>query len=480
MNEARRRLACAFVVVVMPVWWGCGRTQAGEGRAPLSEGAALASHREGFVDAAGRPDRSSPGAAVAATRCRASESGFVIEGERPVLAASETRGPSDSAADRTPGLGAPNGGDAVGEVEIGDALAEVEGYAVSVIHRTAAGRTCSVAHLGPGGNGPVRLVELGATLGDAPPARLVRRGTELLAAAYSAPGSGRGGGLTRELALYAVGDAGTAIRTGAVAQQRDDSLAFDIASSGRSLLVVWDEAAPGPRGVIRAAVSAAGSTAFGSSRDVSPTDRDAESPRLVYSDHFVVFWLARRPEPSLDAALAPPSAEAVGEARAYGWLESEDLDDRGVPVGVPRPLTSTSGHVSAYDVAALADGSILVVARDEGEAVEGIGGRLLRIRVAVGGVDPPLAYAIDGLGSCAPVLVAGSPPWLSWVGPGEHLRLLPLDETGAPAGPSSDEDAMSDGRPLLALGPRGDGMQPLLVAFPSRADGQLRRFACTR
>jgi hypothetical protein len=429
---------------------------------------------------------------VAQARCRAGEAILSLDGNGglgPLLSASGLVLPNDGSAsadagpDRTPD-GDGSSQSSPGDVEIGDAVVEDDGYAVSLVHRTAAGRTCAVAHLGRAGRGPVQLVDLGPTLGDAPPARLVRVKSELLAAAYGVRRSGKGAGSDRELVVYSLADAGSTSRA-VLGQQRDDSLAFDVASSGRATVVVWDEAAAGPRGVIRAAALPSNdSDGFGPVRDVSPPDADAETPRLVFTaSRFVAFWLARRPESASDAAPEQNPMEALGEARTYGWIESADLDESGATVAAraSRALTPQTGHVSAYDVAVLDDSSILVVARDDGEVVEGSGGRLLRVRVSSAGVDPPLAFAADGLGRGAPVLVDGPPRWLSWVGPREQLRLLPLDEIGAPAGPSSAEDAMSDGRPLLTTRSSSEGAPlRLFVAFPSRAEGQVRTFTCFR
>jgi hypothetical protein len=488
MNEARWRLACACVAVVIPICSECDKRGGGDAPSPRPSTIALTAFEKDASAGAGQMGRVEPGAVgIVPARCRPEEPGLsfgtALGGAGGSLSA---RGASlgvagDGGPPRPLDPGALGADDAATDVEIGDAIAEEGGYAVSVIHPTPAGRTCAVAHLGAGARGPIRLVELGPTLGDAPPARLVRKDTELLAAAYGIHHASRAGESTRELVVYALADAGPTSRA-TLAQQRDDSLAFDIASSGRTSLVVWDEAATGPRGVIRSAIlSSDEPTGFGAPRDVSPSDRDAETPRMVFTaSRFVVFWLARRPESALDAAVEQHPSEALGEARTFGWLESVDLDEHGVPLGAPRALTSTTGHVSAYDVTALEDGSVLVVARDDGEAIEGSGGRLLRMRMTASGVEPPLAFAIDGLGRGGPALVDGLPHWLAWVGPREQLRMLPLDEIGAPAGPSSAEDAMSDGRPLLALDSPAGVTRELLVAFPSHADAQVRRFACTR
>lgn len=483
MNHVWSRLASASAALAMATCCGCKAHGGPESSEPPAAASAIASEDASRSpgDPTGRPLPVMPGIAVAPARCRAAAPIFSLDGDGALVAApGETLDLPDAGLAGARSRSTPGGDDAMGEVEIGDIVAEDGGYAVSVIHRTSAGRTCAVVHVGPGARGPVRLVDLGPTLGDAPPPRLVRRGARLLAAAYGTHRSNRASSPTRELVAYAFADGGPASRA-ILAQQADDSLAFDLAASGSVSLVVWDEAEVGPRGVIRAAtLSPEEPLAFGPSRDISPPDRDAEAPRLVFAaPKFVAFWLARRPEPA-DAAAEQNAAEALGEQRAYGWIESLDLDGLGAPIAAPRPVTPVNGHVSAYDVTVLGDGSVLVVARDDGEATEGSGGRLLRVRVAAGGVDPPLAFATDGLGRGAPALVDGRPPWLSWVGPREQLRLLPLDEIGAPAGLASTEDAMSDGRPIMAMGSPTDAARPVLVALPSQRGGQLRRFECAR
>jgi hypothetical protein len=136
--------------------------------------------------------------------------------------------------------------------------------------------------------------------------------------------------------------------------------------------------------------------------------------------------------------------------------------------------------VSAYDVVALpgaAAGSrpeVLVAARDDGEAVDGSGGALLRVRVRADGQDPPLAFATDGLGRGAPALVDGSPPWLSWVSATEEGRLLSLDATGAPTQLPGAEPSLDDGRPLAWI----EQGRRLLAAMPGDAAAQLRVLSC--
>ncbi len=394
------------------------------------------------------------------------------------------------------------------DLEIGDAVSYPGGYAVGLIRRTSAGRTAAVALLNRDlpvnrdlrgrleGGSPqapsardrdVTLVDLGPTLGDAPPPRVEWRGPDLVAAAYLRPT--QPDGEIREAALYAIAGEATAAPPLTVPQQRDDSLAFDLAFVGSAGLLVWDEATSASRGVVRAAAFSTDRAA--PARDVSPPGSDAELPRVLsVGARFVVIWIARRPEPAngLDASVS----EATGEARSYGWLEAVAVDAHGAPTGPVRSLTQPSGHVSAFDAEVRSINAaplLIVVARDDGEVIDGSGGALLRVRMKGDVVEPPVAFATDGLGRGAPTFVSSAahgpsaPFALAWVGRQEQARFLPLDGSGAPASAIRAEDAMNDARPLLFLGSLGqeeaaDARSLLLVATPNDVAAQLRAFAC--
>lgn len=394
------------------------------------------------------------------------------------------------------------------DLEIGDAVAYPGGYAVGLVHRMAAGRVAAVALLRPDPIGLTRVLDLAPTLGDAPPPRIGWRQGELVAAAYVrpqtaksvAPDGGHPGDPTRDVAIFSIagigGSAADAVIAAplSVSQRRDDSLALNLAFAGPAGLLVWDEATSAPRGVVKAAAFSKGQV--GPSHDVSPPDSDAELPRVVPAGAgFFVVWIARRPEPvvGLDAS----AAEATGEARSYGWLETVPVDARGEATGPVRRLTPAAGHVSAYDVEAREAGdgeaapTLFVVARDDGEAVDGSGGSLLRVRVRGDGVESPLALPTDGLGRGAPSFVSSlaSPlVALAWVGKDEQARLIPLDSTGAPAGPPSAEEGLNDARPLLflsgsAVGGPADGAgwsTQVLASTPSDPAAQLRIFSCAK
>jgi hypothetical protein len=472
---------------------------------------------------------SATGPRIAPARCRPSDPAIAVDAD------------GDADADAAPD-----------DLEIGDAIEAPAGMpartpsgtptrtptrtVVSLLHRTARGLEAAVGFVSTGdeshGAKSFDVIDLGPTLGDAPPPRVILAGGDLIAGAYSiAPDAvaANGNAKARHLSLYDVSPTGEAKVILDVPQQHDDSLAFDLALVGAgfahpapppagapsgpparsSVVVIWDEASRAGHGVIRAmtlplgdrtsfsaAPSPSALASAASAHDVSPPESDAEAPRLVrYGAGSIVLWIARKPEPGVPTDAA--EVEATGEARSFGWLESVALDERGILAGPVRKLTPASGHVSAYDVRTLPAAerpTLLVVARDDGEGVDGSGGELLRVRIAGDAVEPPVAFPSDGLGRGGPALVDGDPPWLVWIGPHEQLRLLPLDAEGAPAGKPSAEDEMSEARPLAflrdavrgaaaAAGASGDpsagGARRVLVASPLDPAAQLRVFACT-
>jgi hypothetical protein len=387
------------------------------------------------------------------------------------------------------------------DVEVGDAVPFPGGTAVGLVRRTPAGRVAAVGVV-DAALGGAHVVDLGVTLGDAPPPRVAWVDPLLVAAAYALPAVDAGAA-GRGLSLYVVDPSAGAVVIGSVPQHRDDSLAFDAAFSGGSGLVVWDEAVVGdasaaPRGVIRAANLAPkqhtrpqDAYAVGQTFDVSPGESDAELPRVVSTDRgFDVIWIARGAEVESDADGASPrgppwsrpeaGAEVTGEPRTRGWVERVALDKQGKVIAPAKRLTPASGHVSAFDVWATTDAgrpALLVVARDDGELVDGSGGALLRVRIVGDAAESTLAFATDGLGRGAPTFV-DSPraPWLAWIGPHEESRLLPLDAAGIPAGLPSHEEALDEGRPLAIVG----GGTRLLVATPADSASQLRVLSCAR
>jgi hypothetical protein len=355
--------------------------------------------------------------------------------------------------------------------EIGDAIPAFGGYAVGLVHRGPGGAPyAAVALVDLASELPPRVVDLAPTFRDAPPPRLAVKDDVVLAVALERPNHQD----ASPIDVRSVHKDGSATIRWQGLQLPGDS-APDLASGPSATVVVWDT----ERAAIRASVFGTAAAPI-DARELAPETSGAELPRVVATGSgFVALWIAHRPE---DEAFDAAANEVPGQVRTFGWLESQALDEHGRPGGAVRQLTSPQGHVSAYDVLALGDpGSVLVVARDDGEAVEGSGGTLLRVRVLADRIEPAVTVPTDGLGRGAPELVDARPPWLAWIGPNERLRLVPLDEKGAPAGPPSAEEAMNSARPLTGVGAGSAGPNvSFLAASPDDPAAQLREFSCAR
>jgi hypothetical protein len=363
-------------------------------------------------------------------------------------------------------------GDAGSEdLELGAGIPYAGGYAVGFSRRVGNARRAAVVFLGPGPWGAARVVELGPVLVDAPAPLLARRTGDLLVATFVAPPRELHSAEHRSVAVYALSsDAGPSLLN--AVGQADDSAVTDIASDGSGVFVVWDEASAAGRGIIRGVrVGHQDSAAV----RLSPAESDAEQPRLVAGGvGYTLLWIARSPEQTASA----DASEVPGDERAFGWLQSVELGTVGQVLGPARDLTPRDGHVSAYDARRLSDQTLLVVARDDGEAADGSGGSLLRVRVHGSTIEPPRKLPVDSVGRGAPSFVEGQPPWLSWTGHDEVQRVLPLDETGSASGLASAEDSMNDARPLATGASVSGASLSWLIATPTDAAGPFRVVEC--
>jgi len=387
-----------------------------------------------------------------------------------------------------PSLGGATVG-AVGDFEIGEAVATPHGFAIGVLHKVN-GEMLGAIALVPSDAKTVTFVDLGPPIGDAPPPRAIAVGADVYAAFFVRPPPPVPGGKpkpTRDLALYRIAD-GKATLTTTIAEQRDESLAYDLALTDKGGVVAWDEDAIGnERGNIKIALVSADTKTVVSTRIASPDASDTELPRVVArKGGFWLAWVASRLE-APDAGLEPgQEIERPGEKRRYKWLELVALDAAGAQVGAVKRLTPNNGHVSMFDLAARAGGDALdVIARDDEQAVDGAGGRIVRISIAGDKVDPPIAIVSESVGRGAPDLldVAGA-AWLAFSDTHDRVRLVPLDATRTPAAPMSGEDALDKARVLLVAGvkPAADGgsVTDVLAAFPEEPQGQLRFVGCAR
>ena len=444
-GAARRAIGtCALVVVVGTIGVGCKRSG---GVAPASSSSAASGEvaPPPFV-----------GDASVAARCA------LIDGAAAL---------SDPASPRS--------------LEIGEAVAVNDGIAVGLT-RVASGKTeAAVAVVSYDlARVRVRLVKGNGVAPDAPPPKPIANGDAPLALFAALSIAPQDAGVTKRttpLALLRTSDA-EAQTLASMHPSADESLVSDaLVLANGSAIVAWDEDAPaGERGVIEvASVTLDGKeSAKVNGHVVSLDGSDDESPRIAPRPGGAwLAWLARRPEPVSDAAIDDRALEAPAERRAYQWVDVVPLDEHGAAAGPVRKLTSSTGHVGAFDLEPRATGELDVFARDDDQPSEGAGGSLSRITVREGGIDAPVVLVADGVGRGAFDVVTSAPnsagqTWLSYVDAGDHVRVAPLSASRGLAGAPSVEPSLEGGR-ILAVTPTG----ALIAAFPAE-EKQLRLITC--
>ncbi len=386
------------------------------------------------------------------------------------------------------------------DVVAGDAITTADALLVGVVRRVGGRRVSSIVRASLD-LATVKAIDVGATLGDDPPPSPRLRGGTVFVASYARAGAGADAGITRSLEIARL-DGAAFVREGAVVQQADESLAYDLAwpdgASAGPPIVAWDEDAPllagqliADRGVVKVQILGAGKP-----RVASPDASDAEAPRLLARrGGYWLAWLARRAEPGDDAGAA--AAEGPGERRAYRWVELVALDAKGEATSPVRRITPEKGRVASFDLATIApssgggsdggDPKLVVVVQDEAAVAEGAGERIVRYtidgakdriesgEVLDGGVGHALADLLPlatGEGSNA-----HASRWLSFTDTQEHAHLAPLGASLALAGAPTLEPSL-DGARIVASGPATDIVYAVGPAAGVPGGAELRRLVC--
>ncbi len=341
---------------------------------------------------------------------------------------------------------------------VGEAVADAKTIYVGLLRRGAKGRMASVAVVPLDLASPPRFVDLGPARGDDPAPHPFLLGGEAHVAYYDGEkpdgGAPRAG---RDLLVARVQDAHVRAR---IPQPEDESLAFDVATSGAGAVLVWDDDDAIVAEAIDVTTPRAAADAGTRLGVVAPgTDVDVFAPRVVprASGGYWVAWLARKPEPEEDGA--EPPLEGAGEVRSFTWIDVVAIDEHGARVGQAQHATSAHGHVSGFDLTSGPGAAWLVAASGE-ETREGEGGRLLVGELFQDKPDGPLAAltaVVGAVGRGAPdaLLLPGGASLVGYVDVQEHARLLPV---AAPSGPPGDlrpsaEPWLEGGRLLLAVPP---------------------------
>jgi hypothetical protein len=378
------------------------------------------------------------------------------------------------------------------DVVVGEAVVAPDALLVGVVRREGTKRLASIVRTSLD-LANMKMIEVGPALGEDPPPAPRMRGATAFVTSFArraAPDAGTDAGAgamgaTRLLTIARLDPSGL-VMDGAIAQQADESLAYDVAwpegDTGAGI-VAWDEdAAPavaqalGDRGVIKVQLLGAGTKAH----VASPEKSDAEAPRLLARPGgYWLAWLARRAEAAEDAG----TLEGPGERRAYRWVELVALDGKGEPTSAVRRVSPANGRVASFDLVragAPGDARLVVLVQDEAAHAEGTGERIAAY--AIEGEKIEAAELLDGgVGHALADLLpqAGGNRWLAFMDTQEHAHLMPLGPTLRVAGPNTSEPALDGARVLGAAPP--DVLYAVGPAGAADASGtriELRRLIC--
>ncbi|MBK6695652.1 MAG: hypothetical protein IPG50_26095 [Myxococcales bacterium] len=323
-----------------------------------------------------------------------------------------------------------------GAISVGEAAIDAKGTVAIGLARSGDGGSLAAVASFTIGAEPT-LAELGSATGDDPAPHAFFLREQLMSARLVSTRT------SRRLVLQAVASPGTEVAS--FAQSKDESLAFDVTTSGDAAFAAWDDDDRGV-GVIRGAWATGDA---GAPLVISPPRSDAESPRLVGDGQGGVFvaWIARAAEADGGADYL----ERSPEAREIRWVEITHVTRAG---DVAASVRLEPSRVTDFDLGA-GDNFALVLMRDDvGDAR---GARLVRqvAKLSDGrlGLEAARVLLRDGVGGREPLLVPPGGDGLVLVGdPAERTHLVPQDAVADAAEPSprSFPEAAFDGvRPLV-------------------------------
>ncbi len=373
-------------------------------------------------------------------------------------------------------------------VEIGRGLSFGDGFAVSALSMQA-GKTTALVALLDAEAGTGRVAELGKLHANPEPPELAAFEDDLIALVHD---TDAGGELLKLAAIKpSAGKLGVVLGA-EIAESRDESRVAGLELGPERGVAIWDEwSATDKHGVIVTASFARKDVSnVTKKRIVSTPSEDAESPRIVRRPGgFWAAWVARAitpkqktlppkpaagPAPSASADVSEPAVVELGER----YLAAVPLDQNGVALGEPKPVTPKNAHVLVFDLAPGADGSALLSWRDDDSAPGAEERRIHLGRVRADGSVERHLLDDEGPGVGAPALLVNSAPkdpsaphgWLSLGSVSDATRIGAvnasaslLDSLGPePVVRSAELLALARGRLLLAR-PRGLAMELSVV-----------------
>jgi hypothetical protein len=163
------------------------------------------------------------------------------------------------------------------------------------------------------------------------------------------------------------------------------------------------------------------------------------------------------------------------------WITVVPLDASGKPSANAAAVTSKTGHVQSFDLAAGRDGSALVVWREDTTSPATPGGAVRVALVRADGSVDLHPIDDDDVGAGAPALLVDDSPeegapgtWLSLVSETDASRLAALDPEGRVLDDVVSDPALGPATPLAVRGGR------VLVARPRGKGVALEALSCRK
>jgi hypothetical protein len=370
-------------------------------------------------------------------------------------------------------------------VQLGEAVRHGSGFAATALRATQQGNQAVLALL-PRGLKSASVVELGAVHGDVSAPRLASNGSALIAVVPEADASGQ----SLRLAALQPEAPTNPVRWGAsVHDGEDESQAVEVALSGSSAALVWDDwNKHANHGVVKLALTSLQDVGtLSAALDISRADTDAESPRIVAtSDGFWIAWAVNDEAPGESTtankkALQAPSPGADPAAGANGGTAGEPdeprvaertlvavqrgiellrLDAQGVARGAPKRVTPPGLRVTQFDLASDSRGVAYVAWRAGASSLASEGGEVGLLTISDAGEENRLPLAEIESGAGVPQLLfdtSATSGVLAVAQPGEETALLRIT-SGAPALASALDAAFGAASPVALAG------QDLLLA----------------
>lgn len=356
----------------------------------------------------------------------------------------------------------------VSEIELGQAIAWGDGFAVGLL-RTGARSQAQVLVLD--GQGTSRVIDLATVHGQVDPPQVAAAGAHLLAVFQDSEASGKR--LRSVKILHPLTEARLVLGP-EVSEGRDESSVFSLrVARGSEALLLWDreDRSSARSQIFRLPFSVETMQAGGAEERVALGAQDEEAPFLV--ERPGGYWLLGMSYESLSSERGAGQAEGRGvleEPPARLWVLP--VSERGKAEGAALPLFSDAFHVHALDALQETEDSLLIAVRRSSHS--SASSELVLFRVGVDGSKKQETVEAQDWGLGAPVFLRDTQSKQVWLGVHQLAGGMWLGAV-APSGHTTRLEAERELRSREVL---VSGEKSWLVVEPRGADLAFQFLSC--